>query len=56
MATDTEIKHAKRKRSWWDGSIIGMCGQRFPAGHYREAWTNLDPITCPGCRAALGKR
>lgn len=51
----TEITHAMWKRSWWDGSIVGLCGQRFRGGYYRENWTNLAPVTCPGCRAALGR-
>lgn len=51
----TEITHALWKRSWWNGSAIGMCGQRYKPGYYAEAWTSQDPITCPGCRAALGK-
>lgn len=56
MAT-TEITHALWKHSWWswwNGSAIGMCGQRYRPGFYGSAWTSQDPITCPGCRAALG--
>lgn len=50
-----EITHALKKRSWWDGSITGMCGQKLAPGHYRENWTDLAPVTCPGCLAAFKK-
>lgn len=50
-----EVIHATAKKSWWDGSIIALCGQKYPAGHYRECWFN-GGVTCPGCKAAKRRK
>lgn len=50
-----EITHKLWKRSWWDGSVTGWCGQTFPPGHYRENWFG-GGTTCPGCIAAWKAR
>lgn len=47
-----EITHRLKSRSMWDGSVIGMCGQKFAPGYYRESWSSLGRLTCPGCRKA----
>jgi len=50
MGAHAEITHRLARRSWWDGSVIARCGQRFSPGYYRELVLDLSPVTCPGCR------
>lgn len=50
-----EVVHQLARRSWWDGSVIGMCGLRAAPGYYRERLVELSPVTCPGCRKAMRK-
>lgn len=50
MAKDTV--HATAKKSWWDGSVIALCGQKYKPGYYKETWFNWG-VTCPGCKAAM---
>ncbi len=50
-----EVTHQLRRRSWWDGSVIAECGQRFGPGAYRENWFG-GRLTCPGCKTALKQK
>lgn len=51
-----DITHKLKSRSWWDGSVTGMCGQTFGPGYYRESWFSIGKPSCPGCRAASKRR
>ncbi|MBA8827099.1 hypothetical protein FHX42_004483 [Saccharopolyspora lacisalsi] len=42
------VKHKIYRRSWWDGSVTAWCGNRAPAGAYRETWLT-GGTTCPAC-------
>lgn len=50
-----EITHELAKRSWWDGSVTALCGEKVQPGYYRENWFG-GGLTCPRCRAAKRKR
>lgn len=49
--TPITVVHATLKRSWWDGGVTALCGQRFPAGTYEECWFH-GGVTCPTCKQA----
>ncbi|GAA4890923.1 hypothetical protein [Saccharopolyspora cebuensis] len=48
----SEVWHLTRKQSWWDGSVITWCGQRWKSGTYTEAWFGLSRPDCPACKTA----
>lgn len=42
--------HLRRKKSWWDGSVIAWCGAKYEAGEYvSDFW--VIPATGPRCKA-----
>ncbi|MEV4728886.1 hypothetical protein [Saccharopolyspora sp. NPDC049426] len=42
--------HTIVKKSWWDGSMITLCGQKIPSGR-GETDTWYLPRTGPSCTA-----
>ena len=50
----SDVVHAIRRRSWWDGSVTSWCGQKFDPREIREHWL-AGGITCPACKAAARK-
>lgn len=55
MSTSDEIVHKLARRRWWDGAVVGMCGQVSLPGHFKECWFDfgIGRITCPDCRKAM---
>ena len=55
---DKDVWHTIHRKSWWDGSVIFLCGFRAPAGNWvHENWV-LPKVgkDCPKCHAIKQQR
>lgn len=51
--SSTDVWHLKRKKSWWDGSLITWCGLRFEGSTYEGDLFHIGPKKkCPACERA----
>lgn len=48
LFTEEHTWHARKKRSWWDGTYYSWCGLAMPDTDVVEAWLN-GSVNCKDC-------